>query len=220
MKAVLLASGGLDSTTLASWFAYRNYDMIMLSFDYGQRHVREIDAARAVAAWYDSEHHVIDLRSVGGLLTGSALTDSSVPVPDGHYEEASMRATVVPNRNAIMANIAIGIASSAKADAVGLGIHAGDHAVYPDCRPEFAQALRDCARLALEGFHVPEIVTPFVYLSKAEVALIGTRKGAPLHYSWSCYKGGEKHCGTCGTCTERKEAFLNAGITDPTEYAG
>jgi len=219
VKAVILASGGLDSTTLAAWFAYRGDEVVMLSFDYGQRHVREIDAARAVAGWYGAEHHVIDLRTVGLLLSGSALTDSSVPVPDGHYEEESMRATVVPNRNAIMANIAIGVASSMKADYVGLGIHAGDHAVYPDCRPAFVDALKALAATALEGFHVPEVVAPFVDLSKGDVALIGSRKGAPLHYSWSCYKGGEKHCGTCGTCVERKEAFVDAGVVDPTEYA-
>lgn len=219
MKAVILASGGLDSTTLAAWYAYQDYHLVMLSFDYGQRHVREIDAARAVAEWYGAEHHVIDLRTVGLLLTGSALTDSSVPVPDGHYEEESMRATVVPNRNAIMANIAIGVASAQKADVVGLGVHAGDHAVYPDCRPEFITALQTLAATALETFHVPDVVAPFVHLSKGEVALIGSRKGAPLHYSWSCYKGGMKHCGTCGTCVERKEAFVDAGVPDPTEYA-
>lgn len=219
MKAVILASGGLDSTTLAAHYAYQGTDLVMLSFDYGQRHIREIDAARAVAEWYGAEHHVIDLRTVGLLLTGSALTDSSVDVPDGHYEEESMRSTVVPNRNAIMANIAIGVASAQKADVVGLGIHAGDHAVYPDCRPAFVDALQALTATALDGFHAPTVVAPFVHLSKGEVVTIGHRLRAPLHYSWSCYKGGEKHCGTCGTCVERKEAFEDAGVPDPTEYA-
>lgn len=219
MKTVILASGGMDSTTLAAHFAYEGHDLVMLSFDYGQRHVRELDAAREVARWYGADHHVIDLRTTGVLLTGSALTDTSVTVPDGHYAAATMRATVVPNRNAIMANIAAGVASSLKADVIGLGVHAGDHAVYPDCRPAFVHALQALLDTALEGFHVPMVQAPFVHLSKGEVALIGSRLQAPLHLSWSCYKGGERHCGTCGTCVERKEAFGEAGVSDPTEYA-
>jgi 7-cyano-7-deazaguanine synthase len=141
-----------------------------------------------------------------------------VDVPDGHYAEESMRSTVVPNRNAIMANIAIGVASGAGADVIGLGVHAGDHAVYPDCRPEFVKALRQCMTHALKGFHTPRLETPFLHKSKTKIAALGFAAGAPLHLSWSCYKGGALHCGTCGTCTERKEAFKDAGLTDPTEY--
>lgn len=220
MKAIICFSGGMDSTTLAAYYAAAGYKLGLLSFNYGQRHgSSELKAARTVAEYFDADHHILDLSSLGDLLTGSALTDPGVEVPDGHYEEESMRATVVPNRNAIMANIAIGVASSAGADVVALGVHAGDHAVYPDCRPEFVQALRDCARLALDGFHTPEIQTPFVYLTKAEIAAEAWRLDAPLQLSWSCYKGGEKHCGTCGTCVERKEAFALSGLVDPTEYA-
>lgn len=219
MIAALCFSGGMDSTTLAAHYHHDGYKLLLLSFDYGQRHAKELTAARAVARHYDADHHIVDLSSLGRLLTGSALTDPDVAVPDGHYAEESMKATVVPNRNAIMANIAIGIASSAGADVVALGVHAGDHAVYPDCRPVFVQALKRCAGTALEGFHLPHVEAPFIHISKTEIADLGTRLGAPLHLSWSCYKGGAVHCGTCGTCVERKEAFRDADLADPTEYA-
>lgn len=218
--AVLSFSGGMDSTTLAGIYHSRGYDLLLLSFNYGQRHGgREISAARSVASFYGARHHVIDLTSLSGLLPGSALTDESVAVPDGHYAEESMRITVVPNRNAIMANIAIGVASAHRADIFALGIHAGDHAVYPDCRPEFFRALIECAARALDGFHLPVIVAPFIESTKAEIARIGHDIKAPLGLSWSCYKGGAVHCGTCGTCVERREAFELAGVSDPTEYA-
>lgn len=217
--AVLCFSGGMDSTTLAAHYADQGYDLLLLSFDYGQRHIRELESAQSVAAELGAERHTVDLRTVGALLPGSALTDPSVAVPDGHYAEPSMRATVVPNRNAIMANIAIGVASARRASLVALGIHAGDHAVYPDCRPGFVRALRACAAEALEGFCVPRIETPFIKISKTDIARRAAVLGAPLHLSWSCYKGGDVHCGKCGTCVERREAFDDAGLTDPTEYA-
>lgn len=218
--AVLSFSGGMDSTTLAAHYAREDYRLLLLSFDYGQRHgAAELNAARKVAEHLGAEHHVVDLTSVTPLLSGSALTDPSVDVPDGHYAEESMRATVVPNRNAIMANIAVGAASARGAELVGLGVHAGDHAVYPDCRPEFVDALDALAAVALAGFHTPKIATPFVAWSKTEIASYAQRIGAPVHLSWSCYKGGDVHCGTCGTCVERKEAFADALVPDPTEYA-
>jgi 7-cyano-7-deazaguanine synthase len=220
MIAVLCFSGGMDSTTLAALYQAAGYRLRLLSFDYGQRHgASELGAARSVAGHFGADHQVIDLSSVRALLSGSALTDPGVDVPDGHYAEESMKATVVPNRNAIMANIAIGVASSAGADVVALGVHAGDHAIYPDCRPGFVAALRQCMARALEGFHVPRLETPFIGMTKTEIAVEAFRLGAPLHLSWSCYKGGNVHCGTCGTCVERREAFHDAGLIDPTEYA-
>jgi 7-cyano-7-deazaguanine synthase len=222
----------MDSSTLLAHI-HQTYDVLALSFNYGQRHERELTAAVQIADHYDAEWHEIDLRSVGKQLTGSALTDKSIEVPEGHYAEENMRATVVPNRNSIMANIAIGIASARGAELVALGIHAGDHAVYPDCRPQWVGALRELAAQGLDGFHVPRIVTPFVTWSKADIAREGARLGVPLGLTWSCYKGGQvpkhgdayltdgapaKHCGRCGTCVERIEAFRDAGLIDPTEY--
>lgn len=217
ISAVLCFSGGMDSTTLVAHYHGLGYELGLLSFDYSQRHgTAELAAAARVAKYYKADHQVIDLRSVS--LVGSALTDPRVEVPDGHYEEESMKVTVVPNRNAIMANIAIGVASAYKADVVALGVHSGDHAVYPDCRPEFIRALRQSMRHALKGFHIPRLETPFLGLTKAEIAAEAARIGAPLELSWSCYRGEEVHCGTCGTCVERREAFALAGLVDPTEY--
>ncbi|MEY9946616.1 7-cyano-7-deazaguanine synthase QueC [Kitasatospora sp. GAS1066B] len=216
--AVLAFSGGMDSSTLAGHYHQSGYELILLSFDYGQRHTRELASARAVAAHYAAEHHVVDLTTVGALMPGSALTDPDVEVPDGHYEDETMRITVVPNRNAIMANIAAGIAAARVAELVALGIHAGDHTVYPDCRPSFVDALRVSVDSALEGLHVPRVEAPFLHLRKVDIALRAAELGVPLQLSWSCYRGGELHCGRCGTCTERREAFELAGLSDPTEY--
>ncbi|MCE4942277.1 MULTISPECIES: 7-cyano-7-deazaguanine synthase QueC [Streptomyces] len=216
--AVVVLSGGLDSTTLMAHYAALQYRLIAVTVDYGQRHHREIDAARAVAAHFGAEHHVVDLRGYGALLRGSALTDDRVSVPDGHYAEQSMRATVVPNRNAVLANVAVSIGVAHRASVVALGMHAGDHFIYPDCRPEFVAALRELVATANEGFAVPQVEAPFLSWAKTDIATHGVRLGAPLELSWSCYKGGDRHCGTCGTCYERREAFRNAGLADPTGY--
>lgn len=215
---LIVFSGGMDSTTLAAEYDRLGYDLLLISFDYGQRHVRELEAARRIASHYEAEHHIVDLTSVGRLLPGSALTDRSVDVPEGHYAEKSMRSTVVPNRNAIMANVAAGIASARGAAVVALGIHAGDHAVYPDCRPAFLEALQASVRTALDGFPTPTVEAPFLYFTKTHIARLGVSLNAPLALSWSCYKGGTAHCGRCGTCVERHEAFVDAGLVDPTTY--
>jgi 7-cyano-7-deazaguanine synthase len=216
--AALAFSGGMDSTTLAAHYHGLGYDLLLLSFDYGQRHVRELEAARRIAHHFGAEHHVVDLTSVGALMPGSALTDRTVDVPEGHYAADSMRATVVPNRNAIMANVAAGIASARGAAVVALGIHAGDHAVYPDCRPAFLEALQQSVTAALDGFPTPTVEAPFLHLTKTEIARRAYELVAPLNWSWSCYKGGAVHCGRCGTCVERREAFTDAGVPDPTQY--
>ncbi|NUT47304.1 MAG: 7-cyano-7-deazaguanine synthase QueC [Saccharothrix sp.] len=215
---VVVLSGGMDSTTLMAHYAALRRSIVAVTVDYGQRHRREIDSARRVAEHYGAVHQVVDLSGFGALLGGSALTDSAVDVPEGHYAEHSMRATVVPNRNAVLANVAVSIAVARRAGVVALGMHSGDHFIYPDCRPAFVEALRGLVAVANEGFPTPEVQAPFMTWTKAEIAAHGVALGAPLELSWSCYKGGDVHCGVCGTCYERREAFRDAGVADPTGY--
>jgi 7-cyano-7-deazaguanine synthase len=218
---VATVSGGLDSVSLAHELAGEGHDLICLSVDYGQRHVKEIGFAQACAERLGAEHHVVDLRSVGALLAGSALTDRTVEVPEGHYTDTSMAATVVPNRNAVMGSIAVGVAVARGAAAVATAVHAGDHPVYPDCRPAFIEALEQEARIGNEGFIDPgfRILAPFLDVDKTEIVRRGAAAGVLFEQTWSCYVGGEVHCGRCGTCVERREAFELAGIADPTTYA-
>ncbi|MBC2879316.1 MULTISPECIES: 7-cyano-7-deazaguanine synthase QueC [Streptomyces] len=219
--AVVIASGGLDSTAVAYLLAAQGARVSLLSFDYGQRHSRELECAAQIAQQLGAAHEVVDLVSVGRLLRGSALTDDSIEVPDGHYNDVSMQATVVPNRNAIMLSIAVGAAVSAQADAVAFGAHAGDHTIYPDCRPGFFACMAETVRLGNEGLLADdfELLAPFLQASKADIVQAAAGLGVPFGLTWSCYKGGRVHCGTCGTCCERREAFALSGLADPTEYA-
>lgn len=222
---VVIFSGGLDSTVLLSrevstlGFGMSDGAVTALSFNYGQRHVRELEAAAEVCATLDVHHEVVDLRGVGALLSGSALTDPAVDVPDGHYAEESMRATIVPNRNAMMISVATAYAVAHGHKHVVFGAHAGDHYVYPDCRPEFVQRMNLAMVSANAGVAEVYVVAPFVEMTKTDVVTFGANIGAPMALSWSCYKGGDVHCGTCGTCTERREAFNDAYVDDPTTYA-
>lgn len=218
MKAVAIVSGGLDSATLAYLLKSQGYELTLLSFNYGQRHVKELDFARRCADRLEATFELIDLSGVGKLLSGSALTDSSIEVPDGHYEAPSMRITVVPNRNAIMLSVAYGVAVAQGASVVATAVHSGDHHIYPDCRPEFIAAFDAMQRLAVAGFGDIQISTPFVETTKAEIVALGASLGVPFGDTWSCYKGGAEHCGKCGTCVERREAFQIAGVIDPTSY--
>jgi 7-cyano-7-deazaguanine synthase len=215
---VVVLSGGMDSTTLTAHYAALGRKITAVTVDYGQRHRREIESARFIAGHYGADHVIVNLAEVGALLGGSALTDPRVEVPDGHYAEDTMRATIVPNRNAILANIAIGLAVSRQIQTVALGMHGGDHFIYPDCRPVFIDALNQLSEVANEGQRPPRIEAPFLRWSKTEIAAYGSRLGAPLEKSWSCYRGQETHCGTCGTCYERREAFRDAKVVDPTDY--
>jgi 7-cyano-7-deazaguanine synthase len=221
VSAVVAVSGGLDSVTLAHDLAAQGHDLTVVSFDYGQRHVRELACAEACAARLGASYHPVDLRSVGRLLSGSALTDATVAVPDGHYTDASMKATVVPNRNAILLSVATGLAVAVGADVVATGVHAGDHPIYPDCRPAFIAAFEDMARVANEGFAADgfRVVAPYLTRSKVDIVARGAELGVPFAETWSCYRGGDVHCGRCGTCVERIEAFALAGVADPTPYA-
>lgn len=208
----------MDSVTLAHKVAQEHELIGLVSFDYGQRHKKELDYAKACADELNTEHILIDISNIGRQLTGSALTDN-VDVPDGHYAEETMKITVVPNRNAIMLSIAFGIASARSAEAVATAVHGGDHFIYPDCRPAFTESFETMQRHALEGMGEISLFTPYVHTSKADIAAEGLRLGVDYRKTWSCYKGGEVHCGRCGTCVERREAFHLAGGIDPTVYA-
>lgn len=218
MTSVILLSGGMDSTTaLALARANGPEPVLALSVDYGQRHRKELVAAANIAAHYGVRHEVLDLTGWGRLLTGSALTDANVSVPHGNYDAPSMVLTIVPNRNATMLMAAVGVAQSLGATEVWTAVHAGDHTIYPDCRPEFVDAANHTAREATEG--AVEVVAPFVTISKTDIAQLGHLLGVPFHLTWSCYEGGDLHCGKCGTCRERIEAFTDGDVDDPTEYA-
>jgi 7-cyano-7-deazaguanine synthase len=218
-RAIAIVSGGLDSVTLAHFLHAEGYELHLLSFNYGQRHRKELAYAERCAKRLDAEFDIIDLSDIVRFLKGSALTDA-IPVPDGHYAAPTMSITVVPNRNAMMLSVAYAVAVAEQAQIVAIGVHAGDHFIYPDCRPEFIASFDTMQRIATEGFADPHLrlESPFVHLGKHQIVQLGTRLQVPFADTWSCYKGGEKHCGTCGTCFERKEAFKLADVPDPTEY--
>ena len=218
MKTVVVCSGGLDSVTLAHVVADTRDLTRLVSFDYGQRHAKELKCAGRAATRLGVPHDVIDMRGIGAVLTGSALTQDDVDVPDGHYAEDTMRITVVPNRNAIMLTVAYGIAAAHGDNAVATAVHGGDHFIYPDCRPEFTRAFEVMQNHALDGYADVSLFTPFVDIPKADIVTIGARHHVPFADTWSCYKGGQHHCGRCGTCVERREAFAIAGVDDPTTY--
>lgn len=219
-KAVVIASGGMDSATLAWHYHTLNYDVHLIGFNYGQRHIKELDYLKRQADKLKAELTIVNMDFMRDLLKGSSLTDDQIEVPDGHYREETMRITVVPNRNAIMLSIAVGIAVANKADIVATGIHGGDHYIYPDCRPSFFEPFAEAMKQATIG-HANEafkVEAPFIEIGKDDIAEYGSRIGVDYSLTWSCYKGGEIHCGSCGTCFERREAFELAGVPDPTEY--
>lgn len=218
-KVVAVASGGMDSSTLC--YFLRDIDALglVMSVDYGQRHKKELESARVIADNLDVEHVVIDLTAVGEQLSGSALTDD-IEVPEGHYAHDNMKVTVVPNRNMILLAVAGGIAVARGMSRVATAVHAGDHFVYPDCREDFTLSCSRTLQLATAGFGDIGIMTPFVDKSKAQIAALGSVLRVPWHETWTCYKGGDVHCGRCATCVERLEAFALASVDDDqTVYA-
>jgi 7-cyano-7-deazaguanine synthase len=215
-SVVLCLSGGLDSSTLLYELRSQGYVVEGVAFGYGQRHSRELDAAQAVAKRAGVSCRVVDLSLLKGLLSGSALTDGSIAVPHGHYSDESMKLTVVPNRNMIFLSVAAGYAMSLGASAVAFAAHGDDRAIYPDCRPQFVDALRKA--IALAHWETIDLMAPYLGVSKSEICAKGAALGVPYELTWSCYEGGAKHCGGCGTCMARKEAFEIAGVQDPTEY--
>ena len=211
MKAVLVYSGGLDSTTLL--YEYKDSIALAVSFDYGSKHnKRELEFAAINCARLGIRHMVIPLEFIGRYFK-SDLLESGGEIPEGSYADENMKSTVVPFRNGIMLAIAAGLAESYELDAIMLANHSGDHAIYPDCRPEFIEGMASAVK---EGtYNGVKLVSPYCNLTKRDIALRGRELGVDFSLTYSCYKGGEKHCGKCGTCTERREALEGF---DPTEY--
>ena len=211
MKAILIYSGGLDSTTLL--YEYRDSIELAVSFDYGSKHnEKELECAAENCARLNIPHLVIPLNFIKDYFR-SSLLQGSEEIPEGHYADENMRSTVVPFRNGIMLAIAAGLAESNDLDSVLIANHGGDHEIYPDCRPEFIDAFDEAARNGT--YNGVRIVSPYCNITTRDIALRGQALDIDYSLTYSCYKGGEKHCGRCGTCTERKEALEGF---DPTEY--
>ncbi|HWL17699.1 MAG TPA: 7-cyano-7-deazaguanine synthase QueC [Opitutus sp.] len=216
MNVVVLCSGGMDSVTALYWAAREHVVSAVVSFDYGAKHnPRELPFAAEHAARLGVRHETIAMEFVNRLFA-SDLLQSGGAIPEGHYEAENMKQTVVPFRNAIMLSIACGFAESVEAQAVVIAAHGGDHAIYPDCREAFMQAMGEAMK---QGTYAGVgLLRPFIALNKAQIAVEGARLGVDFARTWSCYKGGAVHCGKCGTCVERREAFRDAGLADPTVY--
>ncbi|KXI28660.1 7-cyano-7-deazaguanine synthase QueC [Paraglaciecola hydrolytica] len=214
-KAVVIFSGGMDSFTVLNMAVNQGYEVYALSFNYGQRHKKELDYAARACANLQVQHKIIDISAINELIGGSSLT-SDIDVAEGHYEQESMLTTVVPNRNMILLSMAVGYAVSLKASKVFYGAHSGDHAIYPDCRPEFVIKMNDVCAIA--NYEAVEIVTPFLYDSKIAILKTGLNIGLDYGQTWTCYNGRAKACGKCGACQERLEAFAENGVNDPLEY--
>jgi 7-cyano-7-deazaguanine synthase len=216
MKVCVLLSGGMDSVT-ALYDSLPEHEVVgCLSFDYGAKHNHcEIPFARLHSERNGIPHHTVSLGFMNELFK-SDLLKSGGEIPEGHYAEDNMKSTVVPFRNGIMLAIAAGYAESVEADGLVIAAHSGDHAIYPDCREPFMQGM---AQAIGEGTYAKiQLLRPFIAMDKTGIARRGAELGIDFAETWSCYKGAEIHCGVCGTCVERREAFLLAGLPDPTVY--
>lgn len=211
---VLLFSGGIDSTTLLWDLRNQGRHPHLLSFDYGQRHRVELKAARTIARITSCPNDTVALPT--WLFQGSSQTSDEISVPHGHYAAESMKLTVVPNRNMVMLSLAGALALSLKCKDIFYAAHSGDHAIYPDCRPEFVEILRRAFLMA--SWSELMLNAPYIMWPKKMIVQQGASLDVPYELTYSCYEGAELHCGKCGTCTERREAFELAGIPDPTKY--
>ncbi|RQW80154.1 MAG: 7-cyano-7-deazaguanine synthase QueC [Methanothrix sp.] len=213
MKAVLILSGGVDSTTLLYKLVDDGYEVHALTFNYAQRHKKEIECAKTIASRLSIIHRVVDLSCVARLLGDSALLGGK-DVPCCHYTEDAAKQTVVPNRNMIMLSLAAGYAEAHEIPQIFYAAHKNDSTIYPDCRAEFVEALKPAIRLAT-AWHPVELCAPFVDLTKAEIVSLGLKLEVPYELTWSCYRGEERPCRSCPTCIEREEAFGINGAKDP-----
>jgi 7-cyano-7-deazaguanine synthase len=219
-KALVILSGGMDSTTLLydvinQGYKFPQYEVFAITFNYGQKHSKEIECARKVCKKLGINHKIVDLFQLNALAP-SALTREDIEVPEGHYNEENMKSTVVPNRNMVLISLAVSYAIGIGAKKVFYGAHKGDHTIYPDCRPNFVFALNNAIKLC--DWSDIELIAPFLFMDKGDIALLGKKLNVDYSLTWTCYKGQNKACGKCGSCVERLEAFQKAGTRDPIEY--
>jgi 7-cyano-7-deazaguanine synthase len=222
MKAVVLLSGGLDSTVCMAVAAAAGCELLPISFDYQQRHSRELACARRVAAHYRAARHLVITTNMAAI-GGSALTDMAVGLPAGDVGRRDIPATYVPARNLIFLSYALAYAESSGAGRIYIGVNALDYSGYPDCRPEFVALFQQLAdystKAAVQDGRRITVETPLIALAKKDIVLLGNKLGAPLHLTTSCYAGGEEACGRCDSCLLRLKGFEQAGLTDPIPYA-
>ena len=214
-KVLCILSGGIDSTVLLYDLIAQDYDVSAITFNYGQRHAKEIQYAIKTCTELGVKHKIGPISQIRQLLYGSSLTGGK-PVPEGHYEDVSMKQTVVANRNSILINLAMAWAISKNIPTIAYGAHGGDHEIYPDCREIFVEKINDLAKVV--HYWPLEVIAPYLTKRKEDIVKLGVGLDVPFENTWSCYKGGMYHCARCGTCTERKEAFKLAGVEDPTIY--
>jgi 7-cyano-7-deazaguanine synthase len=214
-KVVVIYSGGMDSFTVLNRAKHDGKHVFALSFDYGQRHVKELQCARTVCELLGIKHKVIDISAINELLAGSSLTDD-IDIPEGQYETANMTSTVVPNRNMILLSLAVAYAVSIEANQVYYGAHAGDHDIYPDCRPEFVERMNDVCKIA--NYQSVEIFSPYLSVDKAAILKDGIDMDLDYSNTWTCYNGRDKACGKCSACEERLQAFAHNNVVDPIPY--
>lgn len=213
MKTLLILSGGMDSATLL-YDLVRDGDTVeAIGVNYKQRHSKELKCAAELCEGLGVRFDVLDVSNLSSFLTGNSQSDPTVEVPFGKYDEPNMKITVVPNRNMTMLAAAGAIAIARKADRLAYGAHSGDHAIYPDCRPEFVKAMQHAFRVC--DWHALGLYVPYINMTKGDICKRGTDLQVPYEKTWTCYVGGETPCGKCGACTEREEAFMFAGVRDP-----
>ena len=215
MKAALIFSGGMDSTTLLYDMIHEGYEVSALTFDYCQRHKKEIRCAEKTCAKLHIPHKLVGVPVLNDLAP-SSLTRASWDVPEGNYAEETMKQTVVPNRNMVFLSLAASYAIGTGAPHLFYAAHAGDHAIYPDCRPAFVSAMATALHLC--DWNDLVLHAPYLWMSKGDIVKKGLELGVDYADTWSCYKGEELSCGKCGACTERLEAFEQAGAADPLKY--
>ena len=215
-RAVVILSGGLDSTTLLYGVKLNGFKTHAISFNYGQKHKKELEMAKMTCDKLKIDHIIVPIPAIN-ILAPSALTRKDMEIPEGHYQDENMKQTIVPNRNMVMIALGTAYAIKCKARYLYYGVHAGDHEIYPDCRAPFYSAMKDAVMRC--DFHEVLLFAPYIHYDKNDIVGIGKGLGVDYSLTWTCYKGEELACGKCGSCVERLEAFKANNITDPIHYA-